>query len=325
MATRQDVAALAGVSVATVSYVINGTKNVTPEVRHRVERAVSELNYRPNLLARSLSKKETRHVAMLVENLNNPHYCEMLSGAQTIASEKGYIVSVISIDLARPDDVLDLASRGLDGVILALATENTTVQSMLPSHFPVISPGKYIEFDYSQAFDDLLDALLSDGHRDIAFLSGLPISSPQHWRYHAWKDSLEKHGLPLRPELIVDGLPSAATDEAEGERAMRELLARDVPFTAVYAVNDLMALGAMRELHSRGLRIPQDVSIVGCDRLQLLRYFIPSLATMDVHPFETGRQLMKMLIDEIGGVTQKKCVIQVDFVSGESIAPVHAR
>lgn len=325
MATRQDVAALAGVSVATVSYVINGTKNVTPEVRHRVERAVSELNYRPNLLARSLSKKETRHVAMLVENLNNPHYCEMLSGAQTIASEKGYIVSVISIDLARPDDVLDLASRGLDGVILALATENTTVQSMLPSHFPVISPGKYIEFDYSQAFDDLLDALLSDGHRDIAFLSGLPISSPQHWRYHTWKDSLEKHGLTLRPELIVDGLPSAATDEAEGERAMRELLARDVPFTAVYAVNDLMALGAMRELHSRGLRIPQDVSIVGCDRLQLLRYFIPSLATMDVHPFETGRQLMKMLIDEIGGVTQKKCVIQVDFVSGESIAPVHAR
>ena len=248
-----------------------------------------------------------------------------LSGAQAIASEKGYIVSVISIDLARPTDVLDLASRGLDGVILALATENTTVQSMLPPHFPVISPGKYIEFDYSQAFDDLLDTFFSDGHRDIAFLSGLPISSPQHWRFQAWKHSLEKRGLPLRPELIVDGLPSAVTDETEGARAMRELLARDVPFTAVYAVNDLMALGAMRELHARGLRVPQDVSVAGCDRLQLLRYFIPSLATMDVHPFETGRQLMEMLIDEIGGVPQKKHTIHVDFVGGESIAPLSAR
>lgn len=325
MATRQDVATLAGVSVATVSYVVNGTKNVTPEVRCRVERAVAALNYRPNLLARSLSTKETRHVAMLVDNLNNPHYCEMLSGAQAIASEKGYIVSVISIDLARPTDVLDLASRGLDGVILALATENTTVQSMLPPHFPVISPGKYIEFDYSQAFDDLLDTFFSGGHRDIAFLSGLPVSSSQHWRFQAWKRSLEKRGLPLRPELIVDGLPSAVTDETEGARAMRELLARDVPFTAIYAVNDLMALGAMRELHARGLRVPQDVSVAGCDRLQLLRYFIPSLATMDVHPFETGRQLMEMLIDEIGGMPQKTHTVHVDFVGGESIAPLSAR
>ena len=325
MATRQDVAALAGVSVATVSYVMNGTKNVTPEVRRRVESAIAQLNYRPNLLARSLSTKETRHVAMLVDNLNNPHYCEMLSGAQAIAAEKGYIVSVISIDLASPCDVLDLASRGLDGVILALATENTTVQSMLPPGFPVISPGRFIGFDYSQAFESLLDSLLLNGHRDIAFLSGLPIASPQHWRYRAWRDALARRRLPLREELIVDGLPTAATDEAEGVRAVRELLARGVPFTAVYAVNDLMALGAMRELRRTGLRVPEDVSLAGCDRLQVLRYVTPSLATMDVHTFETGRQLMQMLLEEINGVPHEKRTIHVEFVNGESIGPAPAR
>ena len=296
MATRQDVASLAGVSVATVSYVMNGTKNVTPEVRRRVESAIAQLNYRPNLLARSLSTKETRHVAMLVDNLNNPHYCEMLSGAQAIAAEKGYIVSVISIDLASPCDVLDLASRGLDGVILALATENTTVQSMLPPGFPVISPGRFIGFDYSQAFDSLLDSLLLNGHRDIAFLSGLPIASPQHWRYLAWRDALARRRLPLREELIVDGLPTAATDEAEGVRAVREL-------------------------RRTGLRVPEDVSLAGCDRLQVLRYVTPSLATMDVHTFETGRQLMQMLLEEINGVPHEKRTIHVEFVNGESIGP----
>ena len=122
MATRRDVAQRAGVSVATVSYVMNNTKNVTPEVRERVMHAVDELDYRPNLLARGLSTRETRHVAMLVDNLNNPHYCEVLSGAQEVASKNGYIVSVISVDFSNTRDVLDLASRWLDGAILALPT-----------------------------------------------------------------------------------------------------------------------------------------------------------------------------------------------------------
>ena len=106
MATRRDVAQRAGVSVATVSYVMNDTKNVTPEVRERVMRAVDELDYRPNLLARGLSTRETRHVAMLVDNLSNPHYCEVLSGAQEVASKNGYIVSVISVDFSNTRDVL---------------------------------------------------------------------------------------------------------------------------------------------------------------------------------------------------------------------------
>ena len=98
MATRKDVADQAKVSVATVSYVVNHTKNVTPEVRARVEEAIKELDYRPNMIARGLAMKQTQHVAMFVNNLKNPYYSEMLAGAQTVASEHGYIVSIIMID-----------------------------------------------------------------------------------------------------------------------------------------------------------------------------------------------------------------------------------
>lgn len=325
MATRQDVAARAGVSVATVSYVLNDTKKITPEVRERVLRAVEELNYRPNLLARSLTKKETRHVAMLVDNLNNPHYCEMLSGAQSVASEKGYIVSVISVDVSGSHDVLDLASRGLDGIILALGAGNATIESLLPASMPRISPNHCISFDIQNAFDTLLHTLTGLGHKNIAFLSGLSLASPHHWRYIAWKDALARHGLPLDDALLVDGLPGEITNEAEGMRAARELLARKKAFTALFAVNDLMALGAMRALHLSGLRVPEDVSVVGCDHLQVLQSITPSLATMDMHTFETGKLLMRMLIDEINGARYSRQRVEVDFVPGESIGPAYAR
>ena len=322
MATRRDVAERAGVSVATVSYVINNTKNVTPEVRERIMRAIGELDYRPNLLARGLSTRETRHVAMLVDNLNNPHYCEVLSGAQEVASKNGYIVSVISIDFSNTRDVLDLASRWLDGAILALPTANAQIESLLPPSLPIVSHDISIMFDYRRAFDDMVGALKRAGHRSMAFLSGVPLSTPNHWRYAAWLEALEKHGLPVQPELIVDGLPSARTDEAEGMRAAETLMERHAPFTAIYALNDLMALGAIRALHNHGLRVPEDVSIVGCDRLKILQSITPTLATMDICGFEVGRFLMRSLIGKISGKSAEPLTVNVDFVMGESIAPL---
>ena len=273
MATRRDVAQRAGVSVATVSYVMNNTKNVTPEVRERVMHAVDELNYRPNLLARGLSTRETRHVAMLVDNMNNPHYCEVLSGAQEVASRNGYIVSVISIDFSNTRDVLDLTSRWLDGAILALPTTNEQIESLLPPSLPVISHDVAITFDYRRAFDEMIGALKEAGHRNIAFLSGVPLSTLNHWRYAAWREALARHGLPVNPDLIVDGLPG-------------------------------------------------DVSVVGCDRLKILQSITPTLATMDICGFEVGRFLMRSLIGKIGGRSEETFTVSVDFVRGESVAPI---
>lgn len=320
MATRRDVAERAGVSVATVSYVLNRTKNVTPEVRKRVLTAARELDYHPNLLARSLSTKRTRHVAMLIDNLHNPHYCEILEGAQQLASEKGYIVSVIAVDQSNPRDILELTGRGVDGVILSLPGERPEVRSLLGDRLPVVMAGESVRIDYLPAMEEMLAHLTALGHRRIAFLSGLPLDTAEHGRYLAWQTAMARQGLAVDPALVVDGLPGAATDEAEGVRAMGELLRRGVEFTAVYAVNDLMALGAMSALIHAGQSVPGRVSVVGCDQLRVLYALTPSLASMDVQPMDIGRHLMRHLIDEIGRRPRRPTEIVARYVPGESVA-----
>lgn len=321
MANRKDVAELAGVSVATVSYVLNRSKNVTPEVERRVREAVETLHYRPNLLARGLAMKESRHVAMLVDNLYNPHYCEILSGAQAAASQNGYIVSVISVDLSSPRDILDLTSRCVDGVILTLSDSALPIiQEYLGPSMPIACMGECVDLDFQPAMDAMIARLAALGHRKIAFLSGFPADSPSHVRLFAWKKAMEASGLTPEPSLIVSGPPGGASSEAEGTREMLELLDRGVDFTAVYAINDLMALGAQRALHTRGLSVPGDVSVVGCDHLQVLGALTPTLATMDLHAFDLGRYLMQQLMETLSGQPHTRRVLPVEFIDGESIA-----
>ncbi len=297
MATRKDVAERAGVSVATVSYVINHTKHVTPEVQARVEEAIRELHYTPNLVARSLVTRKTQHVAMLVNNLKNPYYSEMLAGAQKAASKRGYIVSIVMIDYANEEEGLQLAARGVDGAIIATVHSEETEQK-LKGLLPCVLPSDY-ELSYKDAIFHAVKSLKEKGHRNIAYLSGLHMDAETHVRYRDLQEAFRYYDLPLQEKLMVDGNEREETDEASGAEAMRELLGRKVPFTAVFALNDLMAFGAIRELKNAGLRVPEDVSVIGCDNVEMGRYLVPSLSTMDVSTFEMGKYLMKKLITQI--------------------------
>lgn len=321
MATRKDVAQRAGVSVATVSYVVNGTKKVTPEVEARVLRAVEELNYRPNLLARGLTKKETRHVVLVADNMHNPHISDVLFGAQEVASKNGYIVSVLSVDISQPQDLLDLTSRGVDGVILALVSDNERLLELLDPDMPVAHVGDWLHIDQDQAMDDMVAHLTSLGHRRIAFLSGLPHEAPYHPRFNSMVKALAARGLDIPPELIVSGRSVTLVDEAEGFRAMSELLDRRVPFTAAYAINDLVAMGAIRALRTRGLRVPEDVSIVGNDWLEVYRWVTPTLATMQGYAVDIGRCLMQLMIESIAMKPHQEHIITAKYVPGESVGP----
>ena len=326
MSTRKDVAKLAGVSVATVSYVLNNTKNVTPEVRTRVLEAASKLHYSPNLIAKSLVTKQTRHVAMLVDNLKNPYYCEVLEGIQEVAARNGYIVSVGLVDVARRKSILELAARGVDGIILAVGTHD--VSEYLQGEIPRSFVGKRVHLDFEKAAFEMVRCLKRHGHKKIAFLSGLPLADPAHSRYLCLKEAMEREGLELDPDLIVDGRPYGRTDELEGKRAVGELLARGNPFTALFAVNDLMALGACRGLRDAGYSVPEDVSVVGCDAVRLLDMVVPSLSTIDTHAFETGQALMESLILDMcngkaGEADSRIWNISADFVEKESIAEVY--
>ena len=320
MATRREVAQKAGVSVATVSYVINGTKAVTPAVRSRVQEAVNALGYRPNLVARGLATKRTRHVAILVDNLVNPHYCEILEGAQAVATENGYIVSVVSVDISNAEDIVSLASRGVDGAIVALAGRNELPLVQL-SGLPTVFPGVGLSIHYAAAIDQMVARLKELGHRRIAFFSGIPLDEPEHMRYRDFIQALERHGLPLCPRLLVDGSFQTRTDERAGWAAAQALLERQEPFTALFAINDLMALGAMRALSRHGYKVPEDVSVVGCDRLRILQWLPTTLATLDTDSQQIGRVLMRQLVDVVEGRAYQPAAIEARFVPGESIGP----
>lgn len=318
MATRKDVAEYAGVSVATVSYVVNNTKHVTPEVKARVEEAVRALHYTPNLVARSLVTRKTQHVAMLVNNLKNPYYTEMLAGAQAVASKKGYIVSTIMIDYSNPEEGLKLAARGVDGVILATVQTEETAK-LLDGSIPYATPTGNLFSSYREGIFEAVKALKKYGHRDIAYLSGLHLNPERHGRYRNLMEALEYYGLPYNENLMVDGNSREETDEAAGEHAMRELLKRKEHFTAVLALNDLMAFGAIRELNKKGMSVPEDVSVIGCDNLEMGKYFIPALSTLDVSSFEMGKYLMKTLIARIENKPEPHKVITSSYLERESV------
>ena len=318
MATRKDVAEYAGVSVATVSYVVNHTKHVTPEVKARVEEAIRELHYTPNLVARSLVTRKTQHVAMLVNNLKNPYYTEMLAGAQAVASKRGYIVSIIMIDYANPEAGLQLAARGLDGVIIATVQAEETAK-LLEGSLPYAIPSGNLDFSYRNGIFSAVKALKEHGHRNIAYLSGLHLNPERHVRYRNLMEALEHYKLPYNEKLMVDGNAREETDEEAGIRAMRELLKRKEPFTAVFALNDLMAFGAIRELNRKGYRVPEDISVIGCDNLEIDRYFIPSISTLDVSSFEMGRYLMKDLIAKIENKPKPYKVVASSYIERESV------
>ena len=320
-ATRKDVAKMAGVSVATVSYVINNTRHVTPEVRERVLNAVKVLNYHPNLLAQSLSTKKTRHVAMLIDNIQNPHYGRIMRGVQHAAQKEGYIVSVLSTNYSSKESMIELVSRGVEGVILALGFyQNEDFTGGL--ELPVVYEDETLRTDYRQAIFDIVETLKNLGHRRIGFLSGLPAAS-ESIRCQDFLAALKHYDLEFNKELYIEG--NGYTDEKAGYDAAERLLDTGESFTAVFTLNDLMALGAMRKLSEAGLHIPNDVSIVGCDGIKSSAYTVPSLSTIQCHAFHLGEALMYKLISKIQPEKEVPIpdqVIQAEFIRRESIGPV---
>lgn len=317
MATRKEVAERAGVSVATVSYVVNGTKHVTPEVKARVEEAVKELHYSPNLVAKGLATRKTHHVAMLVNNLRNPYYAEMLAGAQAVASKKGYIVSIIMVDYSNEEEVIKLASRGVDGVIDATYTDVTN--ELLEEGIPFVASNTSALISYRKGIFEAVEALKEKGHENIAFLSGLKLDTKRNGRYQHLREAFAFYGIPVQEGLMIEGNEREETDEAAGIQAVKNLLKTGLPFTAIVALNDLMAFGAMRELKNQGLRIPEDVSVIGCDNVEMGKYSIPSLSTLNVDSFDVGKLLMKKLIADINHKQEQSHVITASYIERESV------
>ena len=322
MTTRKDVARYAAVSEATVSHVINNTKYVSPELEKKVRDAVAVLNYRPNIVARSLVTKTSNHVAILVSDIKNPYYAEITEGMQEVAAMEGYLVSLIRYGYGSSDDDLnDLVYRYIDGLFIATNRGNPAAVVKKFNEFGIAVVADII-VDYTNSVEMMVRYLTQLGHRKIAFISGLSLSEPGHERYFSYIKALEKFELCLDNRLVIDGVIPFNTTIESGYDAMKKLLLADSGATAVFAINDLMAIGAMRAIRDAGLKVPDDISVIGCDDIFLADSVDPALTTLRVPKVEMGRRAMYQLLHQIRENKHEPVMVNSEFIIRSSTSVV---
>ncbi|MFB7249970.1 LacI family DNA-binding transcriptional regulator [Microbacterium sp. NPDC056234] len=299
--TIYDVATAAGVSHQTVTRFLRGYKGIRPETQARVEHAIAELGYRPNLTARSLKSGRSHRIGALTHELSQVGPSRIAEGAAAAAREAGYVLDLVSLDMRNPHAVEEslalLTQQDLAGILALGSTDEmsrafTSTRFRVPTFIDVESddePDPYRNRLSNASMPSLVDHLVEWGHRRIALIAGPDNWSASRNRTRAFHAALARHGLEA--EAVVQGDWSArsghaAVAEADGIGAA----------TAVVAANDQTALGAMLALKESGRRVPEDVSVVGIDDIPEARYYDPPLTTVH-NPFELqGRAALHRLL-----------------------------
>lgn len=307
----KDVAERAGVSIKTVSNVVNNYRHVTPAMRTRVQLAIDELGYRPNLTARHLRKGRTGIIALAVPELGNPYFAELAGSVIDVAAEHEYTVLLDHTGGRREQEVLvsqGFRARVIDGLILSpieLETEDLLGRDqdaplVLLGEREYDLPYDHIAIDNVAAARMAVRHLLDLGRSTIAFLGARTdrVNEPSHLRLRGWRAELEAAGLPSPDSLIG---PTGGWDHANGADAMNRLLDSGVTPDAVFAYNDLIAIGAMRVLSERGLRVPEDVAVVGFDDITEGRYGAVTLTTISPDKQTIARLAVRSVVNRLLG------------------------
>jgi LacI family transcriptional regulator len=335
MATIREVATQAGVSVATVSHVMNRTRYVDPETEKRVRAAIKTLGYRPNLLARSLRRRETRTVGLIVPDNSNPYFAEVARAIENSVFAEGYSVILCNTDWSEDKQatyVDVLLAKQVDGLILMASSDRLDpLAQILGARVPVVIVGRDShDLPAHQVLVDneqggyLAGAYLTRlGHRRIGCVAGPGDETPSWGRIVGFRRALEEAGAPLVPQAIVPG----DFRPGGGEAAARELLERDLGLTAIFAANDLMAFGAINALRRADLQVPRDVSVVGFDNIGLSAVMMPALTTVAQPVADVGEASVRLLLQQIGGESGEpaRVLLPTTLIERESARPVEPR
>lgn len=300
--TIKDVASRAGVSVATVSRVLNEKGLVREDTIRRVLEAAAALNYVPHGGARSLSTRRTSTVGVVLPDLHGEFFSEMIRGIDVAARRRGYhlLVSGSHSEWSEMSAVL-LAVRGrVDGmIVMAPELEAERIASWLPTGLPVVLLNGRAEGAWSVAVDNaqgagsMMEHLFSLGHREIAYISGPVGNADATERLRAWRVAMQGAGVGRLDELLVPGDFS----ETAGYEAGYTILSRERRPTAVFAANDAMAIGALCAVREQGVRVPEEMAVVGFDDIPIARFVSPPLTTVSVEIAELGRQAFELLLE----------------------------
>jgi LacI family transcriptional regulator len=335
-ATIRDVAKQAGVSVASVSYVLNGIEKITSETKERILSAIDQLDYKPSLTARCLSKGDSKLIGIslpitekgdipgvLLEN--NPFFGEFISGIEYTTRNKGYDILISGVDTN--EQYKDwIQRRRLDGIIMLGVYPHSIFEEINKLDIPIVLTDAYenyaADFHRVMVEDEIggylaTKHLIDCGHVSIAFAVGsIKNSYTNYYRYLGYKRALKEAGIKAKSKLVFE---DHVTFHG-GYRIGRKLLNTDQKITAVFAAADIMAIGIMKSIIESGKQIPKDLSVIGFDDIKFGQYTTPGLTTIRQDIIMKGRVSAEMIMDDLanGKRTNHSLVLQPELVIRES-------
>ncbi|WP_249226806.1 LacI family DNA-binding transcriptional regulator [Alicyclobacillus mengziensis] len=340
MVRIKDIAKAANVSTATVSYVINERGNISSDTRKKVLKVIKELNYQPNNVAKSLKINKTNTIGVVVEDITVFSSPEIINGINESADENGLSILLTNLrvhrrignnfgefDKCRTDvkaAVEELVSRQVDGIIY-VGVHNRDLTGLIELDKPVVFSycSSRTENQFSVNYDDELAAfeatnyLIGLGHQKIALISGLIDSIPAHGRFLGYYKALVSHNLEFNPEYVKTG----DWEYLSGYTMAKELLSVKNRPTAILAMNDLMAGGVFEACRESGVRVPEDLSVIGFDNRECSFYFTPRLTTVNLPLNEIGMKSMEILVGAIrkSDIPETDVKLKCNLVERESV------
>lgn len=302
--TIYDVAREAGVSMATVSRVVNNNPNVKPQTRKKVFEAIERLGYRPNAVARGLASKKTTTVGVVIPDISNSIFAEVARGIEDIANMYHYNIILCNADKKKEKEIRvinTLLEKQVDGLVfMGGAVTEEHVQAFKTSSVPIVlcaTADEELEYpsvdiDHEGAAFDAVQELINNGHREIAMISG-PLEDPANGfsRYQGYRKALEKAGIPFREDYVRIGNYRYES----GIEAMTYFLELSDRPTAVFAATDEMAIGAIHSTLDHGLNVPADMSVISVNNIQMAEMVRPKLSTVAQPMYDIGAVSMRLL------------------------------
>ncbi len=298
---------MAGVSTSTVSHVINKTRFVSEDTRERVRQAMRDLNYTPNSIAQSLRRQRTNTIGVLLPTTANPYFGGILAAIEAASFEHGHnlVIGNANNDPTREHAYLEvLISRQIAGMLL-ISTGDVlhSIERLRDHNVPVVVVDRPTQnatvdevwTDNRQGGYLATRHLLGHGHRQIACITGPDYLVNSRQRHQGYVDALTEANILILPQLVCAG----QFDHESGYTATRTLLAENPGITAIFACNDLMAIGAIRAIHDAGRSVPEDISVIGFDNISMSAYTTPQLSTIDQPIHHVGAVAIRRLLDRV--------------------------
>lgn len=316
--TIKEVAAMAKVSVATISRVINNDPAVTPATRERVLQVIEEMDYQPNLIGRHLRRSQTKKVIVLIPSISNQFYSKIITRIETTARNYGYKIMVCMSHSDKETEleyIEMLTTKVVDGMIFLSSKLDAKEMSAIAQKYPVVQCCEYIEgsqtdivsIDNEKAAFDAVSILLEQGHSSIAFFGAKEKYNSGILREKGYHRALQEHGIKIDEKyLFFDGYSYPS-----GERMAMELLSLSKRPSAVFCVSDSIAIGCIKKLIDCGIKVPEEISVMGFDDTSIAKMYNPAISTVAQPQVEIGEMAMELLIKNM---TENRKTISFNFL-----------